>query len=82
MYLARQETSTSAPAASSTPATGPATFDFGPVDLESQGGTILSITGFFSGFAILVVLARLYVRAFMLKTMGVDDYVMIVAMVS
>jgi len=67
MYLARQ-------------ALGPP--NFGPVDPESHGKTIISITGFFTGFAIAVVLARLYVRAVMLKTVGIDDYIMIVAMVS
>jgi len=56
-------------------------FQLGPVDPESHGKTILTITGVFTGFAIAVVLARLYVRAFMLKTMGIDDYFMIVAMV-
>lgn len=54
----------------------------GPVNLGSQGETILIITGCFTGLAALVVLARLYVRTFMLKTMGIDDYFMMVALVS
>jgi len=55
---------------------------FGPVSMTSRGKSILGITGFFTGFACTVVLARLYVRTFMLKTVGIDDYIMIVAMVS
>lgn len=77
MYLTRQETEPPVPATSVAPV-----FDFSLVDLEGHGGTILSITGFFTGFAVTAVLARIYVRAFMLKTMGVDDFIMIVAMVS
>lgn len=67
MHLARQE----------------ATFpDFGPPPSnESQGRMILGVSGFFTAFACMAVLLRIYVRVFMLKTMGADDYVMIVAMV-
>ncbi|KAH7336337.1 hypothetical protein BKA65DRAFT_552994 [Rhexocercosporidium sp. MPI-PUGE-AT-0058] len=46
-----------------------------------QGNKILAITSSFTAFACLVVMMRLYVRAFLLKTVGADDYVMIVAMV-
>ncbi len=47
---------------------------------SDKGGKILAITGSFTGAACLVVILRLYVRAFMLKTVGSDDYVMVVAM--
>ena len=60
------------------PITGP----LPPVDPESHGQILLAITGVFTGLGIAVVLARLYVRAFMLKTVGVDDYIIIIAMVS
>ncbi|KAH6711072.1 hypothetical protein BKA61DRAFT_695010 [Leptodontidium sp. MPI-SDFR-AT-0119] len=48
---------------------------------SDKGSKILAITGSFTAFACLVVMMRLYVRTFMLKTIGADDYVMIVAMV-
>lgn len=47
---------------------------------SDKGSKILAITGSFTAFACLVVMMRLYVRTFMLKTIGADDYVMIVAM--
>lgn len=79
MYLVRQEVS-SAPT-TATPAM-PAIPDFGPVSLETRGTFILTITSFFTAFACSAVLARLYVRAFMLKRVGIDDYILIIAMVS
>ena len=47
---------------------------------SDKGSKILAITGSFTAFACLVVMLRLYVRTFLLKTVGADDYVMIVAM--
>ena len=55
-----------------------ATVDF----TENNGHKILAVVGFLMGFGMLVVLLRVYVRVFMTKTMGADDYVMIVAQVS
>lgn len=43
---------------------------------------ILAITGSFFAAAALVVLLRCYVRLVMLKVFGIDDYIMVVAMVS
>ena len=42
---------------------------------------ILAISGSFFAVATLVVLLRCYVRLVMLKVFGIDDYVMVVAMV-
>lgn len=47
----------------------------------SASGEILSITGSFTGAAFVTVLLRVYVRAFMLRFVGPDDYLMMVAMV-
>jgi hypothetical protein len=54
--------------------------DFGTGANENHGNAILAITGATTAFACTVVLARLYVRAVMLKTFGADDYAMVVAM--
>lgn len=43
---------------------------------------ILAITGSFFAAAALVVVLRCYVRIAMLKVVGIDDYIMVVAMVS
>ena len=61
-------------------APGPAapTYDF----TENNGPQILAVAGFLMGFGMLVVLLRVYVRIFMTKTMGADDYIMVVAQVS
>ncbi|CZT51243.1 uncharacterized protein RSE6_12363 [Rhynchosporium secalis] len=48
---------------------------------EDNGGVILAVTVTFTAFALLAVMLRMYVRTFMLKTVGSDDYVMIAAMV-
>jgi hypothetical protein len=53
-----------------------------PVDTTSNAPSILAINGFFMGFALLIVGARIYVRSIMLKTVGADDYVIMAAMVS
>ncbi|KFY98300.1 hypothetical protein V498_01565 [Pseudogymnoascus sp. VKM F-4517 (FW-2822)] len=58
-------------------ATGVPTMDF----TENNGPQILAVVGFLMGFGMLVVLLRVYVRVFMTKTMGWDDYIMIVAQV-
>lgn len=55
---------------------------FPPVSNESHGSQILGIIGSFTTCAFLAVIARLYVRAVMLKTVGYDDYFMVLAMVS
>ncbi|TVY45507.1 hypothetical protein LSUB1_G000863 [Lachnellula subtilissima] len=59
----------------------PAPVDSGPVSTDSHGAKILGITSFFTAFACTAVILRVYVRIFMLKMMGADDYVMLVAMV-
>ena len=53
----------------------------GPVSNANHGNRILAVTGFFMAVASLVVLARLYVRSVMLKTVWVDDWIMILSMV-
>lgn len=65
MYLARQATGES----------------IVPVSNARHGSRILAVTGCFTVSAATVVLARIYVRSVMLKTMGVDDWIMIVSMV-
>lgn len=42
---------------------------------------ILAITSTFFAAALLIVLLRCYVRIIMLKVFGIDDYVMVFAMV-
>ncbi|TVY19162.1 hypothetical protein LARI1_G002762 [Lachnellula arida] len=59
----------------------PASVDSGPVSTDSHGARILGVTSFFTAFACTAVILRVYVRIFMLKLMGADDYVMLVAMV-
>ncbi|KUJ23165.1 uncharacterized protein LY89DRAFT_169714 [Mollisia scopiformis] len=56
----------------------------GPVSTSTanNGPVILAVTGAFTGFAALVVIMRIYVRAFMLKTVGADDWIMMVAMLA
>lgn len=51
------------------------------VDYNNASG-IRTIVGFVTALALLTVLLRLYVRAIMLKVVGIDDYLMILAMVS
>lgn len=50
-------------------------------DLSSNAPTILAVVGTFVGCAVLVVTARVLVRALMLKRVGPDDYIMIAAVV-
>ena len=75
MFLARQE----APPGSAAPAMPPMP-DFSNVSLESRGGFQITIVSIFTGFACAAVLARLYVRTFMLKRMAIDDYILIEAL--
>jgi len=76
MFLARQEASPG----SAVPAVPPWP-DSSNVSLESRGGFQITVVSTFTGFACAAVLARLYVRTFMLKKMAIDDYVLIVALV-
>ncbi|KAL2068836.1 hypothetical protein VTL71DRAFT_15174 [Oculimacula yallundae] len=48
---------------------------------ENNGGKIVALSGTLTAFALFAVMLRMYVRTFMLKTVGGDDYVMILAMV-
>jgi hypothetical protein len=47
----------------------------------SNASNLLAIHGTFCGIAVLCVLLRLYVRIFMLKSVGSDDYIMLAAAV-
>lgn len=51
-----------------------------PISTANNGPVILAVTGAFTGFAGLVVILRMYVRAVMLKTVGTDDWLMVIAM--
>lgn len=42
---------------------------------------ILSITGVFTGVALVTVVSRVYVRAAMLRVFGLDDWVILLSMV-
>ncbi|KAK7898083.1 hypothetical protein LTR67_004715 [Exophiala xenobiotica] len=48
---------------------------------QSNASNLLAIHGTFCGLAILSVLLRLYVRIFMLKSIGIDDYIIVAAAV-
>lgn len=48
---------------------------------QSDTTSILAVTGVFGTAALTCVILRLYVRSAMLKFVGADDYVMLVAMV-
>jgi len=54
--------------------------DYGKGANDNHGGAILAITGTTTAFACILVLARMYVRAVILKTFGADDWAMVVAM--
>ena len=49
---------------------------------ESNAGRIVGVVGAFHFLAFLFVSLRLYVRVFMVKTFGVDDVLIILAVVS
>lgn len=53
-----------------------------PPKNESNVGNLLAIHGTFCGVAIITVVLRLYVKIFMLKIVGADDYIMVAATVS
>jgi len=55
-----------------------------PVDvsLDSHGSMIVGIVSAFTTVACGMIIARLYVRAFMIKTFGTDDWIILVAMAS
>ncbi|KAB8070425.1 hypothetical protein BDV29DRAFT_160434 [Aspergillus leporis] len=48
---------------------------------ESQGARILAATSIVTGFALFTVLARMYVRVFIIRNVGLDDYTMLLTMV-
>lgn len=48
---------------------------------ENNGSEIVGIASFLTAFSLVIVLLRLYVRVWMTKTMGTDDYTMVVSMV-
>jgi hypothetical protein len=50
-------------------------------DTSTNAPSILAINGFFCGFTIIVVLLRIFVRVRILKTMGIDDYLIAAAAV-
>ncbi|KAE8146930.1 hypothetical protein BDV25DRAFT_143227 [Aspergillus avenaceus] len=47
---------------------------------ESQAGRILAATSIVTGFAFATVLARMYVRIFIIRNVGFDDYTMLLTM--
>ncbi|PVH82004.1 hypothetical protein DL98DRAFT_514370 [Cadophora sp. DSE1049] len=51
----------------------------GPVDRSTNAPSILAVNGVFCGAAVLVMAARMYVRTVMLKTLGVDDWLILAA---
>ena len=52
-----------------------------PVDNSSNASSILAINGVFCFLSLIVVLGRLYVRGFMLGSIGADDCLIIAAMI-
>lgn len=48
---------------------------------DSNAGKLLALNGAFAGVALLVVILRIFARRVILKTFGVDDWLMIAAMV-
>lgn len=58
--------------------TGPSPYDH----TENNGPQILAVVGCLMTIGLITVILRVYVRVFMTKTMGADDYVMIAAAVS
>ena len=55
------------------------TVSTGPVDRSTNAPSILAVNGVFCGAAVLVMAARFYVRAVMLKTLGTDDWLILAA---
>lgn len=58
-----------------------AKYDSGLTD-STKAPMILSVTGFFSIVVILVVLVRFYVRGFLIRRPSIDDYFLLLALVS
>lgn len=52
------------------------------LDMSTKAPSILAMNGAVVGVASVVLLARVYVRLVMLKTLGWDDVFMVLAMVS
>lgn len=52
------------------------------LDKSTNAPSILAINGFFCGLTVVVMVMRLLVRSLMLKTVGIDDYIMAAATVS
>ncbi|KAK0111525.1 hypothetical protein ONS95_001879 [Cadophora gregata] len=50
-----------------------------PVDRSTNAPSILAVNGVFCGAAVVVMAARMYVRAVMLKTLGIDDWLILAA---
>jgi predicted O-methyltransferase YrrM len=48
----------------------------------SNGAGIIAVVGTFTGISALFVAARLYVRIKLMRTIGLDDYLIVLAMVS
>jgi len=48
---------------------------------ENRGPEILAVCGSLVGFSLVIVLLRLYVRAKMVRHVGVDDWIIVAAMV-
>ena len=51
------------------------------IDYSNANG-ILTIVGFVTALALVTVILRIYVRTAILKVVGLDDYLMVLAMVS
>ncbi|KAH9207631.1 hypothetical protein DL95DRAFT_395890 [Leptodontidium sp. 2 PMI_412] len=51
----------------------------GPIDRSTNAPSILAVNGVFFGFTVVVMAARIYVRAVMLKTIGTDDWLILAA---
>lgn len=49
---------------------------------ESRQATVIGVTCFVLTVATLAVAARLYTRAFIIRTVGIDDYMAVVSLVS
>ena len=47
----------------------------------SNGSAIIAIVGTFTGISALFVAARLYVRIKLMRSIGLDDYLIVLAMV-
>jgi hypothetical protein len=59
---------------------GPSSFD-PSLPNDTNASLILSISGFLTGLAALIVLSRCYVRLIILKAFKADDWIMLFAMV-